>query len=75
MNGSPGQEGPRTGQSPNFGVRGHDRALELADMSASGKAATCRRSPKRGTTRMGIRPWPPMRFTGCEGAILCMCHL
>ena len=30
-----------------FGVRGHDRALELADMSASQKAATCRRTPNR----------------------------
>ena len=29
-----------------FGVRGHVRALELADMSASQKAATCRRTPK-----------------------------
>jgi acyl-[acyl-carrier-protein]-phospholipid O-acyltransferase/long-chain-fatty-acid--[acyl-carrier-protein] ligase len=28
-----------------FGVRGHDRALELGDMSPSSKAATCRRSP------------------------------
>jgi len=30
----------------NFGVRGHDRALELDDMSSSPKAATCRRTPK-----------------------------
>src|SRR4051794_14916772 len=29
-----------------FGVRGHDRALELADMSASQKAVPCRRTPK-----------------------------
>ena len=28
------------------GVRGHDRALELDDMSSSPKAATCRRTPK-----------------------------
>jgi anti-sigma factor RsiW len=31
---------------PGFGVRGHVRALELADMSASRKAATCPRTPK-----------------------------
>jgi hypothetical protein len=28
-----------------FGVRGHVRALKLADMSASFKAATCCRTP------------------------------
>ncbi|MCX6896610.1 MAG: AMP-binding protein [Verrucomicrobia bacterium] len=31
-----------------FGVRGHDRALELGDMSPSRKAATCRRTPNEG---------------------------
>jgi len=33
-------------QGRNFGVRRHDCALELGDMSPSGKAATCRRTPK-----------------------------
>jgi hypothetical protein len=34
-----------------LGVRGHDRALELADMSASGKAGTCPRTPEQKAAR------------------------
>ena len=35
------------GRSPQFlGLRGHDRALGLDDISSSPKAATCRRTPK-----------------------------
>ena len=42
------------------GVRGHVRALELADMSASRKAATCRRTPKhqgRGESCLCLEDW------------------
>jgi hypothetical protein len=35
-----------------LGVRGPDRALELADMSASEKAATCRR-----TAMSSVKAW------------------
>ncbi len=34
-----------------LGARGHDRALELADMSASGKAGTCPRTPEEKANR------------------------
>ncbi len=34
-----------------FGVRGHDGALELADMSASGTAGTCPRTPEQKAAR------------------------
>jgi hypothetical protein len=34
-----------------LGVRGHDRALELADMSASGKGGTCPRTPEQKAAR------------------------
>jgi len=36
-----------------YGLRGHDRALKLADVSASRKAATCRRTPNLEATQ----PW------------------
>jgi len=41
-----------TGGAQAFGVRGHVRALELGAMSPSRKAATCRRTPKGGSSHL-----------------------
>jgi hypothetical protein len=37
-----------------LGARGHDRAFPLADMSASSKAATCRRTPNQATVKVQL---------------------
>jgi hypothetical protein len=47
-------------------VRGHDRALELGDMSPSSKAVTCHRTPKWN----GVSGWGGFGRVWCKWLII-----
>src|SRR5579863_5896752 len=58
-----------------FGVRRHDCALELADMSASSKAATCRCTPRAKARPAGRHRWCHAFLLFAVAAGLCLQNL